>query len=397
MLEYHIATAVIELLIRRVSVARSLPTRVGHDGRGSHQRRKGVRVSVTSMGEARRNRGGKAASTSPPITGLITSWQLALEAAAKSPKTVRSYIDSVKALHRFLVAEGMPADVEGVEPQHVRAFLLAEERRTSAASAAVHFRNLRVFFGWLASEEERTNPNPMARVEGPKVTKKAKEFFTDEELARLLKTCSGASFVDRRDTALLRVLIDTGLRVSGLAGLRYDPEDDERNDVFLTKRRLRIRLKGGDETWVPIGKKAAAALDRYIRVRSKHSQSSSPWLWLGVQGHNTARMTDSGIRDMVGRRGEQAGIQNVHPHRFRRSFADKWLAAGGSTDDLMHITGWKTYDMVREYTEARGIARAHDAHARLSPGDQILFLSIRFTRLQGARWISFRGPKTVLG
>ena len=98
---------------------------------------------------------------------------------------------------------------------------------------------------------------------------------------------------------------------------------------------------------------------------------ASPWLWLGVQGHNTARMTDSGIRDMVGRRGEQAGIQNVHPHRFRRSFADSWLAAGGSTDDLMHITGWKTYDMVREYTEARGIARAHDAHTRLSPGDRI--------------------------
>jgi len=331
-------------------------------------------MSVTSMGEARRNRGqrdGVPASAGPPLTALLTSWQLALEAATKSPRTVRSYIDSVKALHKFLVAQGMPADVEGVGAEHLRSFLLAEERRTSAASAAVHFRNLRVFFGWLASEEERSNPNPMNRVEGPKVAKKAKAFFTDDELARLLKTCQGSSFTDRRDTAIFRVLIDTGLRVSGLAGLRHDTEDEDRNDVFLTKRRLRIRLKGGDETWVPIGKKAAAALDRYIRVRSKHAQSASPWLWLGVQGHNTAHMTDSGIRDMVGRRGEQAGIQNVHPHRFRRSFADKWLANGGSTDDLMHITGWKTYDMVREYTEARGIARAHDAHARLSPGDKI--------------------------
>ncbi|MBV9448767.1 MAG: tyrosine-type recombinase/integrase [Streptosporangiaceae bacterium] len=331
-------------------------------------------MSVTSMGEARRNRGNRRSATesaSPPLTALVTSWQLALEAAAKSPKTVRSYLDSVKALSSFLTAQGMPTDVEGVAPDHLRAFLLAEERRTSAASAAVHFRNLRVFFGWLASEGERTNPNPMSRVEGPKVTKKAKEFFTDDELARLLKTCNGMSFADRRDTAILRVLIDTGLRVSGLAGLRYDQDDESRNDVFLTKRRLRIRLKGGDETWVPIGKKTASALDRYIRARSKHGESSSPWLWLGVQGHNTAHMTDSGIRDMVARRGEQAGIQNVHPHRFRRSFADKWLAAGGSTDDLMHITGWKTYDMVREYTEARGIARAHDAHARLSPGDRI--------------------------
>jgi integrase/recombinase XerD len=336
-------------------------------------RREGNAMSVTSMGDARRSRGGRssARASGPALTALLTSWQLALEAAAKSPKTVRSYLDSVRALHKFLVAQGMPADVEGVDAPHLRAFLLAEERRTSAVSAAVHFRNLRVFFGWLATEDERANPNPMARVEGPKVSKKAKPFFTEQELRQLLKTCSGSSFADRRDTALMRILMDTGLRVSGLAGLRFDPDDEDRNDVFLTQRRLRIRLKGGDETWVPIGKKAAASVDRYIRVRARHAQAGSPWLWLGVQGHNTARMTDSGIRDMVGRRGEQAGIQNVYPHRFRRSFADSWLAAGGSTDDLMHITGWKTYDMVREYTEARGIARAHDAHGRLSPGDRI--------------------------
>ncbi len=295
--------------------------------------------SVTSMREARRSRTRRAAATSgPALSTFIASWQLTLDAAAKSSRTVRLYTDSVRAFCRFLADQGMPASVEDVDASHIRAFLLAEEQRTSAASAAVHFRNIRVFFGWLASEGERENPNPMDRVEAPRVTKKAKAFFTQEELARLLKTCSGATFVDRRDTAIMRVFIDTGLRVSGLAGLRYDPDDESANDVFLAQRRLRIRLKGGDETWVPIGKKSAAALDKYIRARARHSQTSSPWLWLGVQGHNTARMTDSGIRDMVGRRGEQAGIQNVHPHRFRRSFADSWLAAGGSTDDLMYIT-----------------------------------------------------------
>jgi len=89
---------------------------------------------------------------------------------------------------------------------------------------------------------------------------------------------------------------------------------------------------------------AAAAVDKYIRARARHPQAPSPWLSLGVQGHDTARMTDSGIRDMVGRRGEHAGIQNVHPHRFRRSFADDWLAASqmptndvsGSVASIIH-------------------------------------------------------------
>lgn len=329
-------------------------------------------MSVTSMQEARRSRARRrAAPAGVGLAAFATSWQLALEAAGKSPRTVRSYLDSVRALQAFLAAGGMPTDVEEVDAEHLRAFILSEEQRTSAVSAAVHFRNLRVYFGWLAREGERTSPNPMDRVDGPKVTKKAKQFFDDAELAALLKSCQGATFADRRDTAILRILIDTGMRVSGLASLRYDQDDENRNDVFLTQRRLRLRLKGGDETWVPVGRKTSAALDRYIRARARHSHASSPWLWLGVQGHNLAHMTDSGVRTMLARRGGQAGIQNVHPHRFRRSFADKWLAAGGSTDDLMHITGWKTYDMVREYTEARGIARAHDAHARLSPGDRI--------------------------
>jgi integrase/recombinase XerD len=328
---------------------------------------------VTSMREARRSRARRvaAAESGPALVTFVASWQLHLEAANKSPKTVRSYLDSLRALIRFAGDHDMPADAEGVDASHIRAFLLAEEKRTSPASAGVHFRNLRVFFGWLAAEGERENPNPMDRVEAPKVAKKAKAFFTDEELVRLLKTCSGSSFADRRDTALMRILMDTGMRVSGLAGLRYDPQDESRNDVNLAQRRLRICLKGGNELWVPIGRKSAAAIDKYIRARARHPQASSPWLWLGVKGHATARMTDSGIRDMVGRRGEQAGIQNVHPHRFRRSFADGWLANGGSPDDLMHIAGWKTYDMVREYTEQRGIARAHNAHARLSPGDRI--------------------------
>src|SRR6266566_3722280 len=181
-------------------------------------------MSVTSMQEARRSRGRRtAAAAGVDLAAFVTSWQLALEAAGKSPRTVRSYTDSVRALQKFLVALGMTADVEEVDAEHLRAFLLAEERRTSATSAAVHFRNLRVFFGWLAREGERTNTNPMDRVDRPKVTKQAKPFFEDEEFAALLKTCEGASFQDRRDTAIMRILIDTGMRVSALATRKHLP------------------------------------------------------------------------------------------------------------------------------------------------------------------------------
>ncbi len=105
--------------------------------------------SVTSLREARRSPARRTAATpGPALSTFIASWQLALEAAAKSSRTVRSYTDSVRAFCRFLADQDMPASVEDVDA------------RTSAASAAVHVRIIRVLFGWLA-KGDRENPNPM--------------------------------------------------------------------------------------------------------------------------------------------------------------------------------------------------------------------------------------------
>ena len=161
------------------------------------------------------------------------------------------------------------------------------------SSAAVHFRNLRVFFGWLVREERARRSEPDGSRGNAEGHQEGQGVLRRRGTSRLLKTCAGPTFVDRRDTAIMRILIDTGHARVRPGGPAIRPRRRRQNDVFLTQRRLRIRLKGGDETWVPIGKKAAAALDKYIRARARHAHASSPWLWLGVQGHNTAHMTDS--------------------------------------------------------------------------------------------------------
>jgi integrase/recombinase XerD len=304
-----------------------------------------------------------AATVQGFLIGLVPSWQIALKAENKSPKTMRSYLDSVRALQRYL------GDREAT-PEHIRGFLVAEIERTSAVSAQVHFRNLRVFFGWLVAEGE-LDVNPMTRVAKPQAAEEAKPFFTDADLARLLKATSGQDFEARRDHAILRILIDTGVRVSGVANLRFDPEADDKTDVFLHQNRLRVTLKGGQIWWIPIGRKTAAAIDRYLRARARNPHRASPWLWIGTRGHDVTHFGDSGIRAMLRRRGMEAGVQNVHPHRFRHTAADALLAAGASVDDVMYIMGWKSYTMPMRYARGRGIARAAEAHARISPGDRL--------------------------
>lgn len=312
----------------------------------------------------------KAMNTSVDIRDLLPSWELHLDEAGLSPHTIRSYTDTVRRAGQWLAENGQPTGVDDIDAEALRAYLAHRKDQTSPGNAAKDYRNLRVFFRWCVTEEERTEPSPMDRVARIKTPAKAHPIFTDEELVALLKACSGNTFDARRDTAIIRILIDNGVRVSGLAGLRYTPRDEETNDVFPARHRLRVRLKGGRWIFVPIGKKAAAAVDRYIRARAREAHPDNPWLWLPVRGRGEldAHLTPSGIQQMLARRGEQAGVQNVHPHRFRRTMASTWE---GDSLQLMDIGGWESIEMVRLYSRARREERAREAHARLSPGDRI--------------------------
>jgi site-specific recombinase XerD len=172
----------------------------------------------------------------------------------------------------------------------------------SDAYASNQFRALQQFFRWLAEEEQVADP--MAGLRAPQVREKLVPVFTSEELSALEKTCQGRSFAQRRDAAIIAVLTATGIRAAELAGIRYDV-DPRRGDLDLWRREITVRGKGGRPRVVRIGHEAARALDRYIRVRSRHAQAWRAQLWLGV--NNRGPMTANGIYQMIARRGRETG------------------------------------------------------------------------------------------
>jgi site-specific recombinase XerD len=179
--------------------------------------------------------------------------------------------------------------------------------------------------------------------------------FRDAELKRLLATCDGPSFGDRRDQAILRLFIDTGARRAEIAGLRWTPDDDTTNDLDLEQGILRVLGKGRRERPVQLGTRAVKALDRYLRAREKHLNASMPWLWLGRHG----RLTDSGIAQLVRERGKQAGLgDNLHPHTLRHSYARTMLASGMQETELMKIAGWRSWKMLERYAASTAPERA---------------------------------------
>lgn len=324
-----------------------------------------------------RKRAPKAVPAGDPLGLVMDSWELALRSRGRTDGSIAGYRGTVETFVAWLAENGYPDDVEAIEPEHVRRFLAHENGRpirsgpragkpTTPAHADRQYRGLKALFSWAMDEELRTTSSPVLKADRPKVPVTEKPPLSDEDIVALLATCKPRTFWDLRDEAIMRLFIDSGPRLSGVTGLRYTPDNPETHDIDLKRYRVRITLKGGDVEWIPVGKKTAIAIDRYIRVRARHRLAELPDLWLGKRG----RLADSGVEQMLHRRGDAAEVPGVHPHRFRRTSATAFLNAGGTETDAMHIYGWKSPDMVRHYTKETARERARDAHARLSPGDR---------------------------
>ena len=307
--------------------------------------------------------------------GIVTDGDLAanaasfarhLRAANLTPATQRAYLDGLTLLARFLTGAGMPTDVAAISREHVEAFITDQLERLSPASAANRYSSLRPFFNWLV-EEGAIKASPMARMRKPRVPEHAPPILADAELAAVLRACEGPSFDERRDAALVRVFLSTGARLSEVANLRWTPGVPETNDVDLDAGVMRVMGKGRRERMAFLSPKAVKALDRYLRPRARHRFAALPPFWLGQKGH----LANSGITQVLRRRGRAAGVDRLHPHLFRHTYAHEALSAGMQEGEVIALAGWRSREMLSRYAKSAERERAIAAARRVNVGDRL--------------------------
>lgn len=294
------------------------------------------------------------------LDDLFASFARDLRAAGKAERTINVYGQSIRFFSAWLTGRDRPLTTDSLT-KHAISTWLAElvEQGKSQATVLTYYKGLRRFVRWALAEGEITD-DPMKNLEQPNPPPTPVPIVTDEEIAALLKTCDGRTFVGRRDEALIRVLFDCGFRIAELARLGVDDVDFD-HDV------IHVIGKGRKPRAVPFGAKTGRALDRYRRMRRAHRHAESDGWWLGQRG----QLSTDGIDNILRVRAGQAGVEKLHAHRFRHTFAHDWLASGGQERDLMRLAGWTSDAMLDRYGASAATERAHNAARRLKRGDRL--------------------------
>lgn len=268
----------------------------------------------------------------------IDEFLLDLYQAEYSPQTLRAYGWHLYKMAIFLNTDA-PTRVTRNNLRawgaHLRSVYQPETRKQAVAAAKKFFRFLELE-GLITSEE-----NPSSVLQFPKVGLSPQRTLNKDEIQKLLDATSGRTDKEIRDRAIVLLLVDSGVRAGELCNLDIA-------DVSLFHLYAHVVGKGGDREKIYFSAETRTALSAWL---SRRPDSLSPALFISLGGLTPRqRLTRRGLRIILQKLGQKAGVTGVHPHAFRRSFAVLRTQNGQPTRSLQVLGRWRNLSMVERYT-----------------------------------------------
>jgi integrase/recombinase XerD len=286
--------------------------------------------------------------------------------AGLSPATLEAYARDLRTMVTQLAAAGLRAP-DDVTVDHLAAHIrwLGTDGALDPRSIVRHLATMRVFFRWLHANT-RIRRDPARLLERPTTWKRLPGTMTPGQMKRLVEAPSpetGALWL--RDRAMLELMYAAGLRASEVGALKmneYDPK------LAI----LKVTGKGNKQRIVPIGQPAVEATERYLaELRphlARHNDGRDRFrVLLSVTGRPLDRVA---VWQIVGRVARAAGIEGVHPHLLRHSFATHLVAGGADLRVIQELLGHADIGTTQVYTHVdrshlrRAIERFHPREAR---------------------------------
>lgn len=255
---------------------------------------------------------------------LVIAFLDAKKTEGRSPKTINRYSYIIE---RALKDIGIP--VAKISVYDIRRYLMELGDGGMQASSIEGIRSVfSSLFGWLW-KEGLIKQNPCANIGAIKCEKKERYPFDNYEIQLILDACSNL-----RDIALVRFLLTTGCRVSEVCAVKI-------SDVNMEECECRVHGKGNKWRTVYFDSSTLLALKKYLG--SRHDES--PALFNGLRG----KLDPQGVRAMLKRIEKISGVENIHPHRFRRTLATNLISRGMPIQEVACILGHDKIDTTMRY------------------------------------------------
>lgn len=264
-----------------------------------------------------------------------------------SENTIASYGRDLARYVAWLAERGVtdPEDVtRQLIEEHVGALVDVGLAPSSVERAVSAIKGLHRFM----VADELCSAFPTADLPLPAKPARLPDVISVEAAARLLDQPFPQTPSGLRDRAILETLYGCGLRASELCGL-------DLRSVVLDEALLRVRGKGGKERVVPVMGTAAAALSAYLEQGRGElvGRRSTQAVFLNVRG---GRLSRQSVHAIVERYGRVAGIEGLHPHTLRHSYATHLLEGGADLRAVQELLGHANIATTQLYTH---VDRSH--------------------------------------
>ena len=258
-----------------------------------------------------------------------------------SAHTIAAYGRDLRQLSEYLQQAGIRWNKAGNVV--LRGFLASlHEKKQKKSTIARKLAAVRSFYEFCLRKKWIAE-NPARILATPKQDKRVPSFLSEEEAAGLLDLPAADKPIDARDRAILELIYATGIRVSELVGI-------DTNDIHFDERIVRVRGKGKKERLVPFGRKAAEALQAYLRARPRllEKKMGGPAVFLNYRGE---RLTSRSVERMVGVYIRKTAVsRKISPHSLRHSFASHLLGRGADLRVIQELLGHASLATTQKYT-----------------------------------------------
>jgi site-specific recombinase XerD len=270
-----------------------------------------------------------------------------LKIANRSEGTIKRYLEAARKLRIFIGKDF--ADITSVD---IKYFIAIEQQNHTWKDTTIqnNIQYLRAFYSFL-KREEMIEKNPMDKIVPVKLEQTIKKAFNSGEMELLRLACRSKT----REAALIEFLYATGIRVSELIKLKW-------NDLDMQHLNFYVLGKGNKEREVPFSEKAGFYLLRYMdermtkEHRTKEEMMQRPVFVNAKRSPETGdfeALSIGGIRHILHEIGDEAGVEEIYPHKFRRTFATDAINHGMQLEHLSVLMGHSKYDTTMIYAHIK--------------------------------------------